>query len=544
MSTAVYSTYLPRTGHGCVLDVRNASLSNREGSWLRQPGLDDSLPPSPTDCHVASFIKGLDGSTQAATQAPPGPGVQAAKQCPEGRGKGKRRASVDDDDHPLSQARVTVVSAAAPLSKRARPSSSPDASSPHELRQPCDHAPADAESPSPFDNIHPTMCGEGPIKQLQRIRSSDSLADESLEHADRHIDKRARHDVDYNGTASCEGSVCTPSVDDATAVNGDPRGPSPCSLSKDGYIRKRKHESDDKDEQDVVVTGSMPGSTDVDDSPHIDVSLPFDMDSLDHVSLDLGDLGMPLLDDPVGMAAAHVVPETWEPCAICAKCPWPDGKHHGTAVPDPDGVVRCHVVPVDASTAEHAWTVLPLVQHGVEIVEVLRVQNHRLYSKFLAKATSEAFSPWDTSSKDLWHGTTTTDVHRLVREGLDQRVATRGHFGRGLYFSDNAGKAHRYTSNRDGKTPNDDGIRTMLRCKVQLGKMKSYPHGVNDTSLLREPDGYDSVMGNISGQNEFVIYENDRVYIDYVIKYRLQPEPVPHDVAGIAQELRNIVSQL
>lgn len=151
--------------------------------------------------------------------------------------------------------------------------------------------------------------------------------------------------------------------------------------------------------------------------------------------------------------------------------------------------------------------------------------------------------PWDTSVRDLWHGTTAPNIDQLLLEGLDQRVAARGHFGRGLYFSDHPGKAHRYTTKRSAG-PNADGIRTMLRCKVQLGKTKEYPRGVNDTSLLREPSGYDSVMGNISGQNEMVVYDNDRVLIEYVVRYTVSPTaatPSRASVARIARELQALV---
>jgi hypothetical protein len=161
--------------------------------------------------------------------------------------------------------------------------------------------------------------------------------------------------------------------------------------------------------------------------------------------------------------------------------------------------------------------------------------------------SSEVLMPWDTSIKELWHGTTAGDIDQLLLEGLDQRVAARGHFGRGLYFSDHPGKAHRYTTKKSfvGRGPSSEGIRTMLRCKVQLGKTKEYPRGINDTSLLREPSGYDSVVGNISGQNEMVVYDNDRVLIEYVVRYTVTPVATASSadrVADIARELRSMVN--
>jgi hypothetical protein len=258
--------------------------------------------------------------------------------------------------------------------------------------------------------------------------------------------------------------------------------------------------------------------------------------------------------------SASPFPHTWEACDHCASNPWADGTHTGTALHDDDGVARCHVVAVDPDTSEYASVVLPLIQHGVTIVDVHRVQNQRTYTRFHATKMADSMMPWDTYPRDLWHGTTATQLGQLLLEGLDQRVASRGHFGRGLYFSDHPGKAHRYTSKRSTGRGSHGcrGIRTMLRCKVLMGKIKEYPRGVNDPSLLREPAGHDSVSGNISGQHEMVVYNNDRVYIDYVVRYSVSPVVPPAAqsappaksssvfvsdcVASIADELRSLVS--
>lgn len=251
------------------------------------------------------------------------------------------------------------------------------------------------------------------------------------------------------------------------------------------------------------------------------------------------------------------LPPTWSTCRHCAEGPWVCGEHDGQALEDDDGVIRCHVVPVDSSTPEYAAVVLPLVQHGVRIVDVRRVQNFRLYERYYAKEQADAVKPWETTGQDLWHGTSATDMDRLLLEGLDQRISARGHFGRGLYFSDHPGKAHRYTSKHHcSSTAGEVGIRTMLRCKVLLGKTKMYPPRVNDPSLLREPFGFDSVQGNISGQNEMIVYDNDRVLIDYVVRYTVSPpgaaaNPVKSQtlspssqaaIANIADELKRLVS--
>lgn len=105
-----------------------------------------------------------------------------------------------------------------------------------------------------------------------------------------------------------------------------------------------------------------------------------------HVASPFAQVADMLTDEMAFPAPAHMhsgvaVPPTWTPCQHCAMNPWADGDHVGQPLQDADGVTRCHVVSVDPSTAEYASVVLPLIQHGVTIVEVQRVQNHRLYSR-------------------------------------------------------------------------------------------------------------------------------------------------------------------
>jgi hypothetical protein len=59
----------------------------------------------------------------------------------------------------------------------------------------------------------------------------------------------------------------------------------------------------------------------------------------------------------------------------------------------------------------------------------------------------------------------------------------------------------------------------MFACYVLLGNTKVYRNKETDSSLLREPPGYDSVQGNVTGQNEFIIYTHYRAMPAYVVEY-------------------------
>ena len=65
--------------------------------------------------------------------------------------------------------------------------------------------------------------------------------------------------------------------------------------------------------------------------------------------------------------------------------------------------------------------------------------------------------------------------------------------------------------------------RYMFLACVSMGKTKYYPPGTSDKTLLREPVGYNSVRGNMTGHDEYVVYDNNRVLLKYVITYKVNP---------------------
>lgn len=203
------------------------------------------------------------------------------------------------------------------------------------------------------------------------------------------------------------------------------------------------------------------------------------------------------------------ITSTWSMCTTCMETPWSGGEHTGRPLADRDGIVRCHVVEVCPSTSEYA-SVAAFIGG---VLSVHRVQHFGLYEKYQRKYMEDIMYNRDAVEPvRLWHGSSSLETDPICAQGLDQRLGTRGNFGRGIYFSDSFHKAHQYTNR-------DDDIRTMFLCRVNLGTPKEYPPGVNDTSLLREPDGYTSVTGRMLNHNEMVVYENDRVYIEYIIYY-------------------------
>lgn len=164
---------------------------------------------------------------------------------------------------------------------------------------------------------------------------------------------------------------------------------------------------------------------------------------------------------------------------------------------------------------------------GIQLTKIQRLENIHLLDRF--KSETEHIKKrrqlgFNMNIKYLYHGTK-VDKSRVCEEGLDQRLSRMGFFGKGIYFSDNPLKCIHYA--KDSKDLEESYI---LKCRVILGESKHFPKGEYDTTLQREPEKpnvktgwrfYDSVVGCPRDYNEFVVYENRRAMIEYIISFQL-----------------------
>lgn len=192
-------------------------------------------------------------------------------------------------------------------------------------------------------------------------------------------------------------------------------------------------------------------------------------------------------------------------------------EHYGRPIYCVRGRVRAHVVEVQPHEAEFASIQQDFCGTGFDVACVARVQNERS----LARYEFTRHQMWDDAGPDppherdrLYHMTQWSNLDLVYADGLDQRLSKRGLFGRGIYLSDSPNKCNNYWRGAEV-----NGLRFMLRCRALVGHAKVFPPGCSDRSLCREPVGFDSVQGNVSGQNEFVFYENNQVLVEYVVGY-------------------------
>lgn len=228
----------------------------------------------------------------------------------------------------------------------------------------------------------------------------------------------------------------------------------------------------------------------------------------------------------------HPEHSEWDSCPACAVSPSLEHGHVGRVLRGETGNM-CHLVLIQPGTLEHIDVLWPIftsewARHFFPVA-VYRVQNVDMHKRFTDKQSWETEAMLTTTpALDLWHGTPADEkgIEDMLLGGLDQRLSQRGYFGHGLYFSDSPGKASRYTAPRNDQgrlvALPDTHVRTLLRCKVLPGRQLKCDPNVTHPRLRREPVGYDSVKGNVTGSDEYVVYDNARVYAEYVVQYRFQ----------------------
>lgn len=134
-----------------------------------------------------------------------------------------------------------------------------------------------------------------------------------------------------------------------------------------------------------------------------------------------------------------------------------------------------------------------------------------------------------TNTRMLFH-TPGCEPEVVVASGMSTRFSKVGSFGRGCYFTDNMYKAMTYFRpewgvKRDKHHPDCNSV---LVCLVALGRIKQYPRGECQTNLNKEPPGFDSVQGNVrDNNNEYVVYEDNRILISFVLYYKGNAPPPP-----------------
>ena len=149
-----------------------------------------------------------------------------------------------------------------------------------------------------------------------------------------------------------------------------------------------------------------------------------------------------------------------------------------------------------------------------------------------------------------FHCTSHDSVEKIIRNGFDERLSSKGFYGAGIYFSTTAQKADQFAFGYSKqKCPAHDiefckiCERNILICRINLGKsMKACRPWVDDRTIETQwgpvvrynkncswqnryhghpPPKYNSVSGvDKDDAKVYAIYRGNQVYPKYVVRYR------------------------
>eukprot|EP00730_Choanoeca_flexa_P008364 TRINITY_DN12478_c4_g5_i2.p1 TRINITY_DN12478_c4_g5~~TRINITY_DN12478_c4_g5_i2.p1 ORF type:complete len:424 (+),score=74.66 TRINITY_DN12478_c4_g5_i2:383-1654(+) len=205
----------------------------------------------------------------------------------------------------------------------------------------------------------------------------------------------------------------------------------------------------------------------------------------------------------------------WQTCSCKSD---PCAKHVGRAIID-NGIVVAHAVDLPPQHPEFIESTKAFEATGLKPMVVARIQNNRLARRYAMQAVElgekNGFDRINEAAVQ-YHCTSCPDIDEIYRDGLDQRLAKEGFFGRGIYTSSSPVKSNKYWVPRQYSAYE---IRYVLRCRVLAGRSLVMPDRTACTRLKREPPEYDSVQGNIDGFEELVSYNSDRVLVTHIVGY-------------------------
>lgn len=163
-------------------------------------------------------------------------------------------------------------------------------------------------------------------------------------------------------------------------------------------------------------------------------------------------------------------------------------------------------VEVEAESNEQINICLLLIEYRNFVVDrIIRFQSPGQYLVYSGINEEQ--------EKSVWHGTYAMNLTSLLENGFDISKSKLGNFGKGIYFTEDPTKAHKYTKKHYGNY-------VLLKCKIKPGVTKVYPDGVNDLHLKHRGDA-DTVEGKISLAKEIVVYDPRRILIEYIIYYNV-----------------------
>lgn len=144
----------------------------------------------------------------------------------------------------------------------------------------------------------------------------------------------------------------------------------------------------------------------------------------------------------------------------------------------------------------------------------------------IARSRTALFDPLDIELNEvyLWHGTRVRTALAIAQDDFKIDFAARMMYGAGAYLAEHSTKADEYAHDEPGGYYED--VYALLLCRVCLGKFYYTADKDENAATLVNNGLFDSCCGDrIKSANtfrEFVCYDPDQVYPEYVVLYNRQ----------------------
>mmetsp|Transcript_28279 Transcript_28279/g.41030 ORF Transcript_28279/g.41030 Transcript_28279/m.41030 type:complete len:836 (+) Transcript_28279:124-2631(+) len=176
------------------------------------------------------------------------------------------------------------------------------------------------------------------------------------------------------------------------------------------------------------------------------------------------------------------------------------------------------------------------------ISKLWRVQNMSLWTYYSFHKDRLTRNGINHNERLVWHGTSSLDpsiIYNDQQDGFMMQFSNKGLWGRGIYFADESVYSDKYsykppTSDMPltaGRCEGEEDEREMFLAKLLVGNMifidrDESPEKASECRKLTVPPTdastglkYNTVRGETSGSQVWIVYENGRAYPDYVVRY-------------------------
>ncbi|KAL9642287.1 hypothetical protein ABK040_007286 [Willaertia magna] len=165
-----------------------------------------------------------------------------------------------------------------------------------------------------------------------------------------------------------------------------------------------------------------------------------------------------------------------------------------------------------------------------EIKSIYRIEQRRLYHKLYFLAQEWREEQKEINEVHLFHGCSAQLENEIIKKGLDPKKSKiENMFGVGVYFACDSSKSNQYAKcEKHNSSTCFECEKKMFVCRVLLGE--SYIATKSLRNITEPPEGKDSVIApseefdGVKSETrfrEYIVYNSDQIYPEYVITYKL-----------------------